>query len=172
MKTFQEFMSEASLTLIPEGDISRSLRAVHYGTQYAGKKAVPFITTHALSFLPKAKALETIPKNIAPMSSVITTGIGAGMALSDYVLKPLAQRNREEQKKKREQLIPSGNQPYGTGRVARVTEQIVPMKTTVLGPDLQSLPHIDTRGPGEKLRSVMRQKNYMDATGRKPPKIP
>ena len=50
--------------------------------------------------------------------------------------------------------------------------QIVPMKTTVLGPDLQSLPHIDTRGPGEKLRSVMRQKNYMDATGRKPPKIP
>jgi len=50
--------------------------------------------------------------------------------------------------------------------------QIVPMKTTVLGPDLQSLPHIDIRGPGEKLRSVMRQKNYMDATGRKPPKIP
>jgi hypothetical protein len=52
------------------------------------------------------------------------------------------------------------------------TAQIVPMKTTVLGPDLQSLPHIDTRGPGEKLRSVMRQKNYMDDTGRKPPKIP
>ena len=50
--------------------------------------------------------------------------------------------------------------------------QIVPMKTTVLGPDLQSLPHIDTRGPGEKLRSVMRQKNYMDDTGRRPPKIP
>ena len=52
------------------------------------------------------------------------------------------------------------------------TAQIAPMKTTVLGPDLQSLPHIDTRGPGEKLRSVMRQKNYMDATGRTPPKIP
>mgnify|MGYP003331319975 CR=1 FL=1 len=50
--------------------------------------------------------------------------------------------------------------------------QIAPMKTTVLGPDLQSLPHIDTRGPGEKLRSVMRQKNYMDDTGRTPPKIP
>ena len=52
------------------------------------------------------------------------------------------------------------------------TAQIAPMKTTVLGPDLQSLPHIDTRGPGEKLRSVMRQKNYMDDTGRTPPKIP
>ena len=50
--------------------------------------------------------------------------------------------------------------------------QIAPMKTTVLGPDLQSLPHIDTRGPGEKLRSVMRQKKYMDDTGRTPPKIP
>ena len=50
--------------------------------------------------------------------------------------------------------------------------QIVPMKTTVLGPDLQSLPHVDTRGPGEKLRSVMRQKAYMDGTGRRPPKIP
>ena len=164
MKTFQEFISEA--------DISRSLRAVHYGTKYAGKKAVPFITTHALSFLPKAKALEAIPKNIMPMNANIATGIGAGMALSDYVLKPLAQRNREEQKKKREQLIPSGNQPYGTGRVARVTEQISPMKTTLLGPDLQSLPHIDTRGPGDKLCSVMRQKAYMDATGRRPPKIP
>jgi len=50
--------------------------------------------------------------------------------------------------------------------------QIAPMKTTVLGPDLQSLPHIDTRGPGEKLRSVMRQRDYMDKTGRTPPKIP
>ena len=50
--------------------------------------------------------------------------------------------------------------------------QIVPMKSTVLGPDLQSLPHVDTRGPGEKLKSVMRQKAYMDDTGRRPPKIP
>jgi len=114
MKTFSQFIVEA--------DISRGLRAVHYGTQYAGKKAVPFITTHALSMLPKLKALEAVPKNIAPMSSVITTGIGAGMALSN-VLKPLAQRNREEQKKKREQLIPSGNQPYGTGRVAQLKQR-------------------------------------------------
>ena len=105
---------------VPE-DISRGLRAVHYGTQYAGKKAVPFITTHALSMLPKLKALETVPKNIAPMSSVITTGIGAGMALSK-VLNPLAQRRREEQQKRREQLIPSGNQPYGTGRVAQLKQ--------------------------------------------------
>ena len=50
--------------------------------------------------------------------------------------------------------------------------QLVPMKTTVLGPDLKPLSHIDWRGPGEKLRSVMRQKNYMDDTGRRPPKIP
>ena len=105
---------------VPE-DISRGLRAVHYGTQYAGKKAVPFITTHALSMLPKLKALETVPKNIAPMSSVITTGIGAGMVLSK-VLNPLAQRRREEQQKRREQLIPSGNQPYGTGRVAQLKQ--------------------------------------------------
>ena len=114
MKTFQEFISEA--------DISRGLKSVHYGTRYAGKKAIPFITTHALSMLPKLKALEAIPKNVAPMSSVVTTGIGAGMALSK-VLKPLAQRNREEQQKKREQLIPSGNQPYGTGRVAQLKQR-------------------------------------------------
>jgi hypothetical protein len=50
--------------------------------------------------------------------------------------------------------------------------QIVPMKTTVFGPDLKPLPHINWQGPGEKLRSVMRQKNYMDDTGRRPPKIP
>ena len=114
MKTFSQFIMEA--------DISRGLRAVHYGTQYAGKKAVPFITTHALSMLPKLKALEAVPKNIAPMSSVITTGIGAGMALSN-VLKPLAQQRREDQKKRREQLIPSGNQPYGTGRVAQLKQR-------------------------------------------------
>ena len=50
--------------------------------------------------------------------------------------------------------------------------QIAPMKTTVLGPDLQSLPHVDTRGPGEKLKSIMRQAAYMRDTGRQPPKIP
>ena len=50
--------------------------------------------------------------------------------------------------------------------------QIAPMRTTVLGPDLQSLPHVDTRGPGEKLKSVMRQAAYMRDTGRQPPKIP
>ena len=114
MKTFNQFIQEA--------DISRSLRAVHYGTRYAGRQAVPFITTHALSMLPKLKALEAVPKNIAPMSSVVTTGIGAGMALSKALI-PLAQRNREEQQKKREQLIPSGNQPYGTGRVAQLKQR-------------------------------------------------
>ena len=115
MKTFNQFIQEA--------DISRSLRAVHYGTRYAGRQAVPFITTHAITMLPKLKALEAVPKNIAPMSSVVTTGIGAGKALYDLALKPLAQRNREEQQKKREQLIPSGNQPYGTGRVAQLKQR-------------------------------------------------
>ena len=52
------------------------------------------------------------------------------------------------------------------------TAQIVPMKTTVLGPDIKPLSHIDWRGLGEKLRSVKRQKDYMDDTGRTPPKIP
>ena len=52
------------------------------------------------------------------------------------------------------------------------TAQIVPMKSTVLGPDLQSLPHVDTRGVGPRLLSVIRQKAYMDDTGRRPPKIP
>ena len=50
--------------------------------------------------------------------------------------------------------------------------QIVPMKTTVLGPDIKPLSHIDWRGLGEKIRSVKRQKDYMDDTGRTPPKIP
>ena len=50
--------------------------------------------------------------------------------------------------------------------------QIVPMKTTVLGPDLKSLPHIDWRGPGEKLKSVMNLTRYSRETGRTPPKIP
>ena len=52
------------------------------------------------------------------------------------------------------------------------TAQIAPMKTTVLGPDLKSLPHIDCRGPGQKLCSVMNQARYSRETGRTPPKIP
>ena len=62
--------------------------------------------------------------------------------------------------------------PQASNKDNNKLAQIVPMKTTVLGPDLKSLSHIDTRGPGEKLKSVMRQKNYMDDTGRRPPKIP
>ena len=50
--------------------------------------------------------------------------------------------------------------------------QIAPMKTTVLGPDLKSLPHIDCRGPGQKLCSVMNQARYSRETGRTPPKVP
>ena len=50
--------------------------------------------------------------------------------------------------------------------------QIAPMKTTVVGPDLKSLPHIDCRGPGQKLCSVMNQARYSRETGRTPPKIP
>ena len=50
--------------------------------------------------------------------------------------------------------------------------QIAPMKTTVLGPDLKSLPHIDCRGPGQKLCSVMNHARYSRETGRTPPKIP
>jgi len=62
--------------------------------------------------------------------------------------------------------------PVKDAKKVKVVAQLVPMKSTVLGPDLQSLPHVDTRGPGEKLGSVMRQKAYMDDTGRRPPKIP
>jgi len=50
--------------------------------------------------------------------------------------------------------------------------QIAPMKTTVLGPDLKCLPHMDCRGPGEKLMSVINQARYSRETGRTPPKIP
>ena len=50
--------------------------------------------------------------------------------------------------------------------------QIAPMRTTVLGPDLKPLPHVDTRGPGERLVSVMNQTRYSRETGRTPPKIP
>ena len=52
------------------------------------------------------------------------------------------------------------------------TAQIVPMKTTLVGPDLKSLPHVDTSGPGRKLLSVMNQVRYSKETGRTPPKIP
>jgi hypothetical protein len=77
------------------------------------------VTTHVLSYLPKAKAVQPTPR--IPGSAVTTIGIGAGMALSD-VLKSVAQQRREEQKRKRESLIPSGNQPYGTGKVAQLKQ--------------------------------------------------
>ena len=76
--------------------------------------------------------------------------------------------------------LPSDNQKYfkqqnppEVPEVDRLKKaQIVPMKTTVVGPDLKSLPHIDWRGPGQKLCSVMNQAKYCRETGRTPPKIP
>ena len=67
-----------------------------------------------------------------------------------------------------------GNAAYGISASALTPQvaQIAPMKTTVLGPDLKSLPHIDCRGPGQKLCSVMNQARYSRETGRTPPKIP
>jgi len=100
--------------------IKRNLEAIRYGQRYAGKKPLEMVTTHVLSYLPKAKAIQPTPR--MPGSAVTTIGIGAGMALSD-VLKNVAQQRREEQKRKRESLIPSGNQPYGTGKVAQLKQR-------------------------------------------------
>ena len=52
------------------------------------------------------------------------------------------------------------------------TAQLAPAKTTLLGPNLESLPHMDLRGVGPKLKSVMNLRKFMDDTGRTPPKVP
>jgi len=104
-----------------EQNIPRIVRGVSYGLKYAGKYPVPFVTTHPAFSLVRNKVKQTMPK-----SATAVIGIGAGKGLYDYILKPLAQQRREEQKRKRESLIPSGNQPYGTGRVAKLQERLTP----------------------------------------------
>jgi hypothetical protein len=42
-------------------------------------------------------------------------------------------------------------------------EQIAPLKSNFVGPNLESLPHMDLRGPGQKLKSVMNQKKFYDS---------
>ena len=104
--------------LMREQNIPRIVRGVSYGLKYAGKHPVPFVTTHPALTLLRNKAKQTMPK-----SATAVIGIGAGKALYDYVLKPLAQQRRKEQEERRTQLIPSGNQPYGTGRVATLKKE-------------------------------------------------
>lgn len=41
--------------------------------------------------------------------------------------------------------------------------QLAPLKSTFVGPNLESLPHMDLRGPGQKLKSVMNQKKFYDS---------
>ena len=54
--------------------------------------------------------------------------------------------------------------------------QIAPMKSNFVGPNLESLPHMDLRGPGEKMMSVINQKRFYDSDYGKlqggPPKGP
>ena len=54
--------------------------------------------------------------------------------------------------------------------------QIAPMKSNFIGTNMQSLPHMDLRGPGEKMMSVINQKRFYDSDyGKKqggPPKGP
>lgn len=41
--------------------------------------------------------------------------------------------------------------------------QLAPLKSTFVGPNLESLPHMDLRGPGQKLKSVINQKKFYDS---------
>ena len=41
--------------------------------------------------------------------------------------------------------------------------QLAPLKSTFVGPNLESLPHMDLRGPVQKLKSVMNQKKFYDS---------
>ena len=54
--------------------------------------------------------------------------------------------------------------------------QIAPMKSNFIGTNMQSLPHMDLRGPGEKMMSVINQKRFYDSDYGKmqggPPKGP
>ena len=51
----------------------------------------------------------------------------------------------------------------GVGRKETTTEQIAPLKSNFVGPNLESLPHMDLRGPGQKLKSVINQKKFYDS---------
>ena len=104
--------------LVREQNIPRIVRGVSYGLKYAGKQPVPFVTTHPAFSLVRNTVKQRMPKSATPV-----IGIGAGKALYDYILKPLAQQRRKEQEERRTQLIPSGNQPYGTGRVATLKKE-------------------------------------------------
>ena len=54
--------------------------------------------------------------------------------------------------------------------------QIAPMKSNFIGTNMKSLPHMDLRGPGEKMMSVINQKRFYDSDYGKmqggPPKGP
>lgn len=136
--------------LAREENIPRIVRGVSYGLKYGGKHPIPFVTTH-----PAFSLLRNKTKQVMPSSATPVIGIGAGKALYDYVLKPLAQQRRKEQEERRTQLIPSGNYPYGTGRVAKVTEEYLDEKLIpqlIKGAARQLL---KTKGLQQKVKSAL-----------------
>ena len=82
------------------------------------------------------------------------------------------QRNNPQNPNTLENELRGRYRGKGVGRKETTNEQLAPMKSTLLGPNLESLPHIDPRGIGKKLLSVMNQKKGMDSTGRTPYKVP
>lgn len=82
------------------------------------------------------------------------------------------QRNNPQNPNTLENELKGRYRGKGVGRKETTYEQIAPMKSTLLGPNLESLPHIDSRGPGKKLLSIMNLKKGMDSTGRTPYKVP
>jgi len=73
------------------------------------------------------------------------------------------QRNNPQNPNTLENELRGRYRGKGVGRKETTNEQIAPLKSNFVGPNLESLPHMDLRGPGQKLKSVMYQKKFWDS---------
>ena len=73
------------------------------------------------------------------------------------------QRNNPQNPNTLENELKGRYRGKGVGRKETTNEQIAPLKSNFVGPNLECLPHMDCRGPEHKMKSVKNQVKFYDS---------
>lgn len=177
--TFKDFMNRVSAAKTPKpvSAPSKPSTATRMATAYSNLlRNLPSDEKVRLG----NKTLSQITgRNFTPGSGYRTSS-GVGLADSfvpEQMTAPkLMNKNmldlRTTKEKQKEIDIPAKLLPYNPeiGNQYK-TSQIAPSKTVVIDKELNQLPHMDLRGPGQKLRSIQLQKKFYDSMGKTPPSV-
>lgn len=121
MKTFKQFITEVDLS---KTGMTRALQGVSYGQRYANTPRMPMVTTHAMAYLPKFRALQAAQalKPVMPNSAVGMIGSGLGVVASKLATSVAQQRREAQQKRLTSMVAPQKGEPgyYGSAKPAQI----------------------------------------------------